>query len=65
MIAAWPPILYWQPETLATLHKIHALRRDGLELYATLDAGPNVKLLFLEPDQDTVLREFSGLLVAE
>lgn len=58
MIAAWPPLIYWQPETLATLHKVHALRAEGVEVYATLDAGPNVKLLYLRESDAAVLAAF-------
>lgn len=40
-----PPILYWQPATVAVLHAVTALRRDGVPAYCTMDAGPNVKIL--------------------
>jgi len=58
MIAAWPPILYWRAETVEALHSVQALRADGLQVYATLDAGPNVKLLFTEPDTEAVKAAF-------
>jgi len=57
MIAAWPPLIYWQPETLAQIHRVHQLRSEGLEVYLTIDAGPNIKLLFLEESED-LLRSF-------
>lgn len=63
ILGSWPPICYFQPETIAAMHKIWQLRRDGLELYFTEDAGPNLKLLFLEHDQQQVLAEFPGLEV--
>lgn len=65
MIAAWPPILYWRPKTVATLHQVHQLRAQGLGVYATLDAGPNVKLLFLEKDQPALCEAFPELQVVE
>jgi diphosphomevalonate decarboxylase len=40
-----PAILYWAPETLKLLHQVHAWRAEGLPVYFTLDAGPNVHLL--------------------
>ncbi len=46
MLASWPPLLYWQPESVAALQKVWQLREDGVPVYATMDAGPNVKLLF-------------------
>ncbi|MBS0636885.1 MAG: diphosphomevalonate decarboxylase, partial [Verrucomicrobia bacterium] len=46
MAASVPSILYWQPETVATMHKIWQLRnKEGLNIYFTMDAGPNIKLL--------------------
>ena len=46
MLASWPPLLYWQPESVAALQKVWRAREDGIQVYATMDAGPNVKLLF-------------------
>ncbi len=63
MISAWPPIVYSIPETLAAMHKIWYLRQQGLPLYFTQDAGPNLKLLFLQNDLGSVLKEFPGLEV--
>ena len=61
MIASWPPLVYWQPDSLAAMQKIWVLRQQGLELYFTMDAGPNLKLLFLEQDRDAVLSHFPDL----
>jgi diphosphomevalonate decarboxylase len=63
MLSSWPPICYFLPETIAAMHKIWELRRDGLELYFTQDAGPNLKLLFLEKDQSSVKEHFPQLEV--
>jgi diphosphomevalonate decarboxylase len=57
MLSSWPPICYFLPETIAAMHKIWELRRNGLEVYFTQDAGPNLKLLFLEKNKEA-LREF-------
>ena len=46
MIAARPPLLYWKPESIAAMRRIWTLRDKGLPLYFTMDAGPNVKLIF-------------------
>ena len=45
MMAARPAIMYWLPRTIEALHAIRALRQDGLPAWATIDAGPNVKVL--------------------
>ena len=45
MMAARPGIVYWLPQTIATLHAIRTMREEGLPVWATIDAGPNVKAL--------------------
>ena len=61
MIASWPPLVYWQPDSLAAMQKIWALRQQGLEIYFTMDAGPNLKLLFQQQDSTEVLAHFPDL----
>ena len=58
MLAAWPPLLYFRPETLAALDRLHRARAEGAEIYATLDAGPNIKLLFTAEDEAEARRLF-------
>lgn len=43
MMAADPPIIYFQPETLEVISLALSLEREH-ELFFTIDAGPNVKL---------------------
>lgn len=44
-MCATPPILYWNPATVAALRAVFEMRSKGLEAYATMDAGPHVKVL--------------------
>ena len=44
-LAADPPLLYWQPATVACLQALEDLRRSGVEAWATIDAGPHVVAL--------------------
>lgn len=64
MIAARPPVLYWQGASLDAMQKVWAARRDGLPLYFTMDAGPNLKLLYRETDIAAVEALFPGLIRA-
>lgn len=61
MLASWPPVCYFLPETIGAMQKIWKLRDEGLEVYFTQDAGPNLKLLFLEEDKDRVKTQFPHL----
>ncbi|MFD4374834.1 diphosphomevalonate decarboxylase [Streptomyces sp. NPDC058486] len=45
MLAARPAVRYWTPATLAVLDAVLRLRHDGVSAYASIDAGPNVKVL--------------------
>jgi len=42
MMTSKPSLLYWQPATVAVLQAVQAWRQEGLEVYFSLDAGPNV-----------------------
>ena len=54
MLTTRPPLLYWTPATLACLHKIQALRQDGVPVFFTVDAGPQVKAICLPGAADDV-----------
>lgn len=57
MLAARPGLVYWRPATLALLEKVRELRAGGLPVYATVDAGPQVKALCVPEDADRVAAE--------
>ena len=63
MLAAWPPLLYLQPESIEQIHKVQRVRDAGLDLYLTIDAGPNIKLLFLADSESDVVSAFPGVQV--
>jgi diphosphomevalonate decarboxylase len=63
MMTAQPPVLYWKPASVAAMHAVWEARADGLELYFTMDAGPNLKLLFLAADAAAVGERFPALRV--
>ncbi len=54
MLAAHLPIRYWKPATLAALDAVEELRRDGVQAFYTMDAGPNVKVLCLAEHAERV-----------
>ncbi|MBL0216484.1 MAG: diphosphomevalonate decarboxylase [Myxococcales bacterium] len=53
-IAARPAVIYWQPTTLALLAEVRALRARGKAAWATMDAGPHVKVLTSTGDAEAV-----------
>ena len=65
MMTSSPSLLYWQPATVAVLRAIRAWREEGLEVYFTMDAGPNVHCLCQSGDAAEVerrLRNLDGVL---
>ncbi len=58
---AIPPIIYTLPETIQARKTIWELRNTGTPVYFTQDAGPNLKLLFLESETKTIREAFPEL----
>src|SRR5213080_762233 len=44
-MAARPPLLYWRGATVDCLDRVWKLRAEGTPAFATIDAGPQVKVL--------------------
>ncbi|EPJ53844.1 MAG: hypothetical protein OFPI_08960 [Osedax symbiont Rs2] len=63
MISAWPPLVYWLPESLAVMHKVWQLREAGVAVFFTMDAGPNLKLLFEACSHSVLQAEFASMEV--
>lgn len=54
-LAADPSFTYFNADTLRTMDLIHDLRNTGINCYYTLDAGPNVKVIYDRKDRDRIL----------
>jgi diphosphomevalonate decarboxylase len=50
---------------LVAMQRIWELRNEGLQIYFTQDAGPNLKLLFLQRDIDNVLASFPSIEIIQ
>ena len=53
-LAADPPLLYWEPPTVACLHALRDLRNAGVQAWPTIDAGPHVVAICLPGDAERV-----------
>jgi diphosphomevalonate decarboxylase len=60
-IAARPAVIYWQPATLAALAEVRALRAAGRAAWATMDAGPHVKVLTTASEAAAVAAALRGV----
>jgi diphosphomevalonate decarboxylase len=61
-MGANPPVCYWQPATLAALQVVDELRdSERLQVEATVDAGPNVKVFCRPSDADIVAQRLTSV----
>ena len=60
-----PPIYYWKPGTLEVLAEARRLRGDGVGVWATIDAGPNVHLICEPGDEEAVAGAMEDLDAVE
>jgi diphosphomevalonate decarboxylase len=64
-MAAQPGLLYWNGATVECMHRVRALRQQGLPVFFTVDAGPQLKAV-CEPaaieQVKAALRDVPGVL---
>lgn len=65
MQTASPSIMYSLPETILAMQKVWQLRKEGMIIYFTQDAGPNLKLLFLQNDISLIQHAFPQLKILQ
>ena len=54
MWASRPPMVYWNEATLSCLYTIRELQASGVDVFFTVDAGPQVKAFCSEADEAQV-----------
>lgn len=65
MITSQPPLLYWLPETIDMMKKVFEWRKDGLEVYFTINTGQNVHLLCREIDVEQLVKKIKEVSYVE
>lgn len=55
-LGAIPPFTYWHDSTMKIMQVVQGLRKKGIPAYFTIDAGPNVKVLYLPEHEKEVLQ---------
>ena len=56
-----PPIFYWNPGTLEVIHRVRALRAEGVSAAFTMDAGANVHVICESSSKRDVVSALQGL----
>ncbi len=55
MMTGTPSLLYWEPATIKLMKDVRAWREDdGIQVYFTIDAGPNIHLICEQESVDQV-----------
>jgi len=63
MLASRPSFCYWTSETISVMHKVWELRKEAVSVYFSIDAGPNVKLIFEKEFEERLVAEFPEMQV--
>ena len=61
MLSADPGLIYWNEATVACLHRVRALRAEGVDVFFTMDAGPQVKALCPPRCRERVAESLAGV----
>ncbi len=62
MMTQVPPIFYWNSVTMEIIRSVHEWRVDGVEVYFTIDAGPNVHLICEGKNEKRVLEKLNDVV---
>ncbi len=65
MWASRPPVVYWNKATLACMETVRQLQADGVPVFFTIDAGPQVKAVCLPEFAERVskaMQETDGVI---
>ena len=55
------PIIYWEPMTIKLMKLIQQWRKEGLECYFTIDAGPHLKIIIEDKNKQKILNKLSTI----
>ena len=61
MMTSNPALFYWKPATLRVMERVRAWRAEGLPVFYTIDAGPNVHVITLREKMDQVKAQLMAL----
>ena len=65
LLTSNPPLLLWQPGTLAVMKAVQALRSTGIPVYFSINTGFNVHVLTLPDYEEIVTKKMKELSVVK
>lgn len=60
-----PPLYYWNDMTKILMNAVVSWRNNGLPVYFTIDAGPNVHLIYQAKNQGAVIQKLKELSIKD
>ena len=60
-LSSRPPILFWNSKTIELMEEVKKLRQNGIPVYYTIDAGPQVKVITLPDHIDALKKHFESI----
>jgi diphosphomevalonate decarboxylase len=60
MMTSVPALFYWQPETLALMEAVREWRAEGIQVFYTIDAGPNVHCICAPGHEQSVYEKLKA-----
>ncbi|AHA28073.1 diphosphomevalonate decarboxylase [Candidatus Liberibacter americanus] len=63
MLSSYPTLLYWEEQTITNMKRVWQAREEGVPVYFTLDAGPNLKLLFTNDTSECINKLFPEIKI--
>ena len=61
MMTSNPALFYWNPATIRVMQSVRDWRAQGLPVFYTIDAGPNVHVITLKENMDEVAQKLESL----
>ena len=61
MLSTKPALVYWNGTTVETIHCVRELRSQGMPVFFTIDAGPQVKVVTLPGHSDELKRAIATI----
>ncbi len=65
MLTSCPSLLYWNAGTVEVMEAVRRWRREGVEAYFTMDAGPNVHVLTVPPFAEAIRESLMQIEMVE
>lgn len=60
MLSSFPTLAYWNAATVTCMESIRHLREDGVDVFFTIDAGPQIKAICLPDSADDVAQALNN-----